>query len=223
MVVGIGKWMHGRRIHRAAALCLITAAGCGDITLVPAPFTPNYVDLEYSATEDLTRLRWQLARNNDALRFELLAGAQTIPIDLATAPFAAGAYPCGDDATCFQWTRRGAVPAPVRIVASHPQYGRFPSLEAPLHQPADALRAWFTSHAAELAECTVPGAEPRPPRRLLLTIHLDRDGAVKTLELAGGRELAREELSCVRARVSQLRFPLAELHGRETVVVSVVL
>src|SRR5262249_11678204 len=115
------------RIHRAVGFCLMTAAACGNIRLVPAPFTPTDVDLAYSATEDLTRLRWQLARNNGALRFELVAGTQTIPIDLAAAPFAAGAYPCGDGATCFQWTRRGAVPAPARIVASHAQYGRFPS------------------------------------------------------------------------------------------------
>ena len=98
-----------------------------------------------------------------------------------------------------------------------------PPLETEPDPPPDALRAWFAGHAAELGECSVPGAEPRPPRRLLLTIHLTADGAVRTLELAGGRELARDELTCIRARVSQLRFPLAELHGRETVVVSIVL
>jgi hypothetical protein len=128
--------MHGVQAHRAVALCFMAAAACGNVTLVPAPFTPTNVDLEYSATEDVTRLRWQVARNSDALRFELLAGTQTIPIDLAAAPFAAGAYACEGGATCFQWTRRGAVSTPARIVASHAQYGRFPSQVAPLQTVA---------------------------------------------------------------------------------------
>jgi hypothetical protein len=103
------------------------------VALVPAPFTPTSVDIQYSATENLTRVRWQLARDNDQLRFDLEVGNDSVPIDFAAAPFAAGRYPCGDGETCFQWTRRGTVPPGARLVATHVQYGRFRGAAA---QPA---------------------------------------------------------------------------------------
>ena len=53
---------------------LVWAAGCGDVHFVPSPYTPQSVELTYSAQEDVTAVRWRVsAAPLTQTRFELLA------------------------------------------------------------------------------------------------------------------------------------------------------
>ena len=58
----------------ACVAVLTTAAvGCGDVHFLPAPFTPQKVELVYSAQEHLTIVRWRVdAAPSSEVRFEML-------------------------------------------------------------------------------------------------------------------------------------------------------
>src|SRR5690349_5865906 len=76
--------MSGQR--RRSASCRALAAtvfvllngmggGCGDVSFVPSPYTPQDVDLVYSAQEDITVVRWRISSavpNDSELQFQIL-------------------------------------------------------------------------------------------------------------------------------------------------------
>src|SRR5436190_5916006 len=43
-----------------ALIPLLLAAGCGALSFVPSPYTPQHVELIYSAQEDITVVRWRV-------------------------------------------------------------------------------------------------------------------------------------------------------------------
>jgi hypothetical protein len=111
---------------------LVWAAGCGDVHFVPSPYTPQSVELTYSAQEDVTAVRWRVsAAPLTQTRFELLAGDGSYqPIDFAKSVFTGGLEDCGDHfGTCAQFVVRGhyqvaADAQPVQAV--HDVYGVLP-------------------------------------------------------------------------------------------------
>ncbi|HXJ23949.1 MAG TPA: hypothetical protein VMT03_27395 [Polyangia bacterium] len=109
-------------------------SGCGPVEFVPSPFTPQNVELIYSAQEDITIVRWRISSDDpasDQLHFELLGPTGYQRIDFSQSAYPGGSVPCGDGTgTCFQLVQRGSptVPAgathPVRGV--HDTYGVLP-------------------------------------------------------------------------------------------------
>jgi hypothetical protein len=125
---------------RALALALLVAAavplasGCGPLLFVPSPFTPQNVELIYSAQEDITIVRWRISSNDPTdgnLTFKLLEDTGYQPIDFSQSVFPGGSVPCGDGAgTCFQMVKRGprplAHPTDRPVQAVHDTYGVLP-------------------------------------------------------------------------------------------------
>jgi hypothetical protein len=114
------------------------AAGCGDVHFIPAPFTPQNVELVYSEQEHLTIVRWRVdAAPSSEVRFEMLGPDGYQPIDFSRSVFAGGVNACGDDqGSCAQYVVRGHYPQqatvsqfrPIRAV--HELYGELPGATA---------------------------------------------------------------------------------------------
>ncbi len=124
-----------------AWLVVVTVAvlGCGDVHFMPAPFTPQNVELVYSTQEHLTIVRWRIeaATPPSEVHFEMLGPDGYRPIDFSRSLFAGGVAPCGDDkGTCSQYVVRGEYPQhipasqfrPIRAV--HSLYGELPGAPA---------------------------------------------------------------------------------------------
>ena len=109
---------------------LTTAVGgCGDVHFMPAPFTPQNVELVYSEQEHLTIVRWRVEAaapsGEVAVRDARPDGYQ--PIDFSRSVFAGGVAPCGDDkGSCAQYVVRGHYPQqqPGQPVSSDPGRSR---------------------------------------------------------------------------------------------------
>jgi hypothetical protein len=106
--------------------------GCGDVSFVPSPYTPQDVDLVYSAQEDITVVRWRISSSvsdDPDLRFQILGAAGFQDIDFSQSVFQGGGTPCGDGVgSCFQYVLRGRYGTfkggrPVQAV--HARYGSF--------------------------------------------------------------------------------------------------
>ena len=113
--------------------------GCGDVHFLPSPFTPQNVELVYSAQEHLTIVRWRVEATApvDETRFELLGPDGYQPIDFSRSLFTGGVVACGDGThSCAQYVVRGHYPQrptagqfrPVRAV--HEFYGELPGAPA---------------------------------------------------------------------------------------------
>ena len=125
------------RAHRSGAGCalvaLLLAAGCGSLSFVPSPYTPQHVELIYSAQEDITVVRWRVGAPApvDQTHFELLgSNGSYSAIDFSQSVFAGGVISCTDGAgSCAQYVVRGnySVGPGVRPVqAVHDVYGVLP-------------------------------------------------------------------------------------------------
>jgi len=121
----------------AAAACtlalLLPAAGCGELNFVPSPYTPQDVELLYSAQEHITVVRWRVDATAPVAqtRFELLgADGSYSPIDFSQSVFAGGIVPCTDGAgSCAQYVVRGNYsvgPGARPVQAVHDVYGVLP-------------------------------------------------------------------------------------------------
>jgi hypothetical protein len=127
-----------------ALVLLALAAGCGELHFIPSPYTPQDVELIYSAQEHITVMRWRVSAT-EALednRFEMLGpnGYQTI--DFSQSVFEGGITACADKrgGSCAQYIVRGEyrVPAGARPVqAVHDLYGVLPGLP-PLYREVSA-------------------------------------------------------------------------------------
>jgi hypothetical protein len=116
----------------AGAVPLVS--GCGPVAFVPSPFTPQKVELIYSAQEDITIVRWRISSDDPAdaeLRFELLDDAGYQAIDFSQSVYPGGETACGDgNGACFQYVVRGQYTTstvwdrPVRAV--HSTFGVLP-------------------------------------------------------------------------------------------------
>jgi hypothetical protein len=94
---------------RALAL-LVLAAGCGELHFVPAPYTPQDVELVYSEQEHITIVRWRVsaAAPISNTRFEILGPDGYLPVDFSTSVYAGGMNACtGRKGTCAQYVVRG--------------------------------------------------------------------------------------------------------------------
>lgn len=96
---------------------MLAAGACGPILFVPSPFTPQKVELVYSAQEDITIVRWRISSPNpsaDGLSFEILdPRGQYQPIDFSRSVYSGGGTPCADgEGSCFQYVMRGAYAGP---------------------------------------------------------------------------------------------------------------
>ena len=128
------------RAHRfgAAAGCALTllgllAAGCGPLNFVPSPYTPQHVELVYSAQEHITVVRWRVGATAPVAqtRFELLGSDGTYsPIDFSQSVFTGGIIPCTDGSgSCAQYVVRGNYvvgPGARPVQAVHDVYGVLP-------------------------------------------------------------------------------------------------
>src|SRR5579863_6115270 len=128
------RWPAGCRALAASMLLLATgtAPGCGDVSFVPSPYTPQDVDLVYSAQEDITVVRWRIASTvatDPDLKFQILGASGFQNIDFSQSVFPGGGTACGDGiGSCFQYVLRGryttfAEGRPVQ--ALHSLYGSF--------------------------------------------------------------------------------------------------
>jgi hypothetical protein len=83
--------------------------GCGQVHFVPSPYTPQHIELIYSAQEDVTVVRWRVsAAPLTETRFELLGVNGYQAIDFSQSVFAGGLTDCGDGfGTCAQYVVRG--------------------------------------------------------------------------------------------------------------------
>ena len=81
-----------------ALVFLVLVAGCGDLQFVPSPYTPQKVELIYSAQEHLTVVRWRVSASAPVAetRFEMLAPDGYHPIDFAQSAYPGGVIACGD-------------------------------------------------------------------------------------------------------------------------------
>ncbi len=96
---------------------VLATGACGPIEFVPSPFTPQKVELVYSAQEDITVVRWRISSPNPAaegLSFEILdQTGQYQPLDFSQSVYAGGGAACADgDGSCFQYVLRGPYAAP---------------------------------------------------------------------------------------------------------------
>ena len=137
---------HWRARCRALALGLLISGpvvgsgACGPVEFFPSPFTPQKVELVYSAQEDITIVRWRISSPDPAaggLSFEILDPSGTYqPVDFSRSVYAGGGAACADgDGSCFQYVVRGAYAAPAG------------------HAPVRAVHA---------GDGTLPGGRPTP-------------------------------------------------------------
>jgi hypothetical protein len=111
----------------------VAAVACGDVHFVPAPFTPESVQVVYSAQEDVSIIRWRVSAADPLpdTQFQLDGPDGFQPIDFARSVFPGGVTPCTDKAggACAQYVVRGVYDLagrshPVRAV--HSRYGLLP-------------------------------------------------------------------------------------------------
>jgi hypothetical protein len=129
---------------RALALLLLTA-GCGELHFVPSPYTPQQVELVYSAQEHLTVVRWRVSASAPVseTRFEMLAADGYHPIDFSKSAYPGGVVQCGDKrGACAQYVVRGKYEVdrtarPIRAV--HDVYGTFPGVPASTRSVSETL------------------------------------------------------------------------------------
>ncbi|MFL5304946.1 MAG: hypothetical protein ACJ8F1_07015 [Polyangia bacterium] len=105
---------------------VLASGACGPVEFFPSPFTPQKVELIYSAQEDITLVRWRISSPDPAaegLSFEIVDQKGNYqPLDFSGSVYAGGGAACADgDGACFQYVVRGpwAAPAgapPVRAV-----------------------------------------------------------------------------------------------------------
>jgi hypothetical protein len=156
--------MSGHRVVRAGqqgcpSLCrafvlLALAAGCGEVHFIPSPYTPQDVELIYSAQEHLTVIRWRVSATAalEDNRFEMLGpnGYQTI--DFSQSAFEGGVTACADKrgGSCAQYVVRGEyrVPDDARpLQAVHDLYGLLPGLPPKYREvdPTLTLKSIFST------------------------------------------------------------------------------
>jgi hypothetical protein len=114
-------------------LVLASGVGCGDVSFVPSPYTPQDVDLVYSAQEDITIVRWRTSStvpSDSEVRFQILGAEGFQDIDFSQSAFGqAGGTACADGVgSCFQYVVRGRYATfkggrPIQAV--HARYGVF--------------------------------------------------------------------------------------------------
>src|SRR6478672_13840946 len=122
-----------RSSARGVLVLALLAAGCGQLNFVPSPFTPQDVELLYSAQEHITVVRWRIDATApvEQTRFELLdANGRYNQIDFAQSTFAGGLVPCKDGVgSCGQYVVRGNYtvgPNARPVQAVHDVYGVLP-------------------------------------------------------------------------------------------------
>ena len=136
------------------AVSTTAVVGCGDVHFLPSPFTPQNVELVYSAQEHLTIVRWRVDATApvDEARFELLGPDGYQPVDFSRSLFTGGVVACGDGThSCAQYVVRGHYPQrppagqfrPVRAV--HEVYGELPGAPAKSRTIDDSftMKAFF--------------------------------------------------------------------------------
>jgi hypothetical protein len=100
-------------------------SGCGAVEFVPSPFTPQKVELIYSAQEDMTIVRWRISSDDPSsadLSFAQLGDTGYTTIDFSQSVYPGGGGPCADGSgSCFQYVFRG--PAPSSWGSSRPIQG----------------------------------------------------------------------------------------------------
>lgn len=120
--------------------------GCGDVSFVPSPFTPQNVDLVYSSQEDITVVRWRISSTVPAdpdLQFQILGVRGYQPIDFLQSVYPGGGIACTDgEGSCFQYVLRGRYSAwkggrPIQAV--HSLYGVLPGAKAQVTPVAQTL------------------------------------------------------------------------------------
>ncbi len=124
----------------------VLSVGCGDVLFVPSPYTPQKVELVYSAQEDITIVRWRISSTaalGDDLHFQILGENTDNPIDFSRSLFPGGASPCADadGGTCFQYVVPGLYvpPSPHPVVAIHATFGTLPGELATARTEAQTL------------------------------------------------------------------------------------
>jgi hypothetical protein len=118
---------------RGVLVLAVLAAGCGQLNFIPSPFTPQDVELIYSAQEHITVVRWWMNATApvEQTRFELLDDSGHYnQIDFAQSVFAGGVAPCKDGrGSCAQYVVRGNYmvgPGARPVQAVHDVYGVLP-------------------------------------------------------------------------------------------------
>src|SRR4029078_9360794 len=116
----------------ALAALLLTAGG-GELHFVPSPFTPQHVELIYSAQEHITVVRWRVdaAAPVAQTRFELLGSdGNYSPIDFTQSAFTGGITDCTfGGGSCAQYIVRAQYqvdPGARPLIAVHARYGVVP-------------------------------------------------------------------------------------------------
>jgi hypothetical protein len=123
----------------------VLAVGCGDVHFVPAPYTPQNVEVLFSSQEDITIIRWRVSAPPPVsdTTFQLLGPNGYESIDFSQSAFPGGVNACTDGhGACAQYVVRGAYafsdsPHPVRAV--HSTYGELPGGPATPHVLAQTL------------------------------------------------------------------------------------
>ena len=138
------------RCRALAASVLLAVAvlsvGCGDVLFVPSPYTPQNVDLVYSAQEDISIVRWRIsstAQPGEDLYFQILGDDGYTTIDFSHSLFPGGGSACADGVgACFQYVVPGQYPVgrfPRPIRAVHATYGTLPGELANAKTEAETL------------------------------------------------------------------------------------
>ena len=115
-----------------------TMPGCGEVHFVPAPFSPQSVQVTYSSQEDISIVRWRVAATLPLAdtSFELLGADGYQPVDFAASVFPGGLAPCADGiGSCAQYVLRGRyAPDPLShpVRAENDRYGELPGAQVKL-------------------------------------------------------------------------------------------
>jgi hypothetical protein len=148
--------------------------GCGEVSFVPSPFTPQNVDLVYSSQEDITVVRWRISSTVPAdpnLQFQILGDGGFQTIDFLQSVYPGGGIACTDgQGSCFQYVLRGRYATwnggrPVQAV--HSFYGVLPGAiarEKPVAQTL-AVASFFHSGNQQITvnitdQVAAPSNEP---------------------------------------------------------------
>ena len=144
----------------ALPLLALLAAGCGPLNFVPSPYTPQHVELIYSAQEHITVVRWRVDATTPVAqtRFELLGSDGTYsPIDFSQSVFTGGvaraptAAARAHSTSCAGITWSALAPDPSRrfmrstvsFPAASPPWNQCPKRYRSSHFSARAM-TWFT-------------------------------------------------------------------------------